>query len=574
MNGVIKMKKIVPVAIILMMVIVSFGAVGTSVNTKDDEKAPIMSSERGSTKALIVGVSDYEPAGSGGPDLNYCDDDAEDMKDVLLDGGWSQSDITMLKDSQATEANIKSNLNSIASSTTSTSLSVFSFSGHGTQSGGKEAICPHDINSNLIYDDELNAILDNFNGRVVCIIDTCHAGGMGPDGGKGNESEFNATQFTMNFIETLGAGNENRVILMACAANELSYEHPDLENGVFTYYVVEGLEGAADSNSDGKITAEETFDYAEPKTTAFKPSQHPQIYDGDSSAEVPIIGGGGGDNSFEIIKCGQDTYKRSGNCENSGDCELWMGEDPFGSDATAWYRFDVGLQQAVKEMTVRVRIKEDGWLGNGADLYIYNWEDKKYKELSGNDWANHNDYKWYSFNVGDPSVYVKQSTGEVELKVYADANDFVHLNKIGVQGTYATPDLELVSGNLKFNDASPSQKVTKEIKIKNAGDAGSKLDWKKYDNPDWGSWSFSPSSGDDLTPEDGSVTIKVTLTAPNPSETTDYTGEVVFINEADSGDKIVLQASIHVEKSRARSYNLIEKLLSNYPILAQLLQLL
>ena len=65
-------------------------------------------------------------------------------------------------------------------------MSLFFFSGHGTQDGSGEAICCYDSD---MYDTELNDILDNFNGKVVVIIDACHSGGMGPDG-KGNESDF------------------------------------------------------------------------------------------------------------------------------------------------------------------------------------------------------------------------------------------------------------------------------------------------------------------------------------------------------------------------------------------------
>jgi len=42
----------------------------------------------------------------------------------------------------------------------------------------------------------------------------------------------------------------------------------------------EAFDGPADSNHDGWVSAEEAFEYASPKTTEYKPNQHPQIYDG------------------------------------------------------------------------------------------------------------------------------------------------------------------------------------------------------------------------------------------------------------------------------------------------------
>jgi len=44
---------------------------------------------------------------------------------------------------------------------------------------------------------------------------------------------------------------------------------------------VEGLNSpyGADINSNRVVSAEETYQYANPKVTAFIPSQHPQLYD-------------------------------------------------------------------------------------------------------------------------------------------------------------------------------------------------------------------------------------------------------------------------------------------------------
>jgi hypothetical protein len=57
----------------------------------------------------------------------------------------------------------------------------------------------------------------------------------------------------------------------------------------------EGLNGKGDSNNNGVITAEEAFQYAKPALEDWADHEslsiHPQIYDGDTSAQVTIIGG-------------------------------------------------------------------------------------------------------------------------------------------------------------------------------------------------------------------------------------------------------------------------------------------
>jgi uncharacterized caspase-like protein len=54
-------------------------------------------------------------------------------------------------------------------------------------------------------------------------------------------------------------------------------ESSQLRNGVFTYYFVEGLRGAATTGK--KTSAQQAFAYAAPRTTAYEAGQSPQIID-------------------------------------------------------------------------------------------------------------------------------------------------------------------------------------------------------------------------------------------------------------------------------------------------------
>jgi hypothetical protein len=268
-------KIVITISIIILLTTGSFGTIGTKLeNHKED------------MKALIVGIADYPDKG----DLRYTDDDAYDIREVLIKNGWNQNDITFLIDQNATKLNIYNELNNISSQTNPSSLSLFFFSGHGTQTSNGEAICCYDT---VLYDMELNNIMNNFNGKVTIIIDACHSGGMIPDD-KSEKIDFNRAEFTRKFVETIRGENNNRVILMACSAEEYSYEHYDLQNGIFSYYIINGLDGSANKNTDEIITAEETFYYA--KDLATKKAQEygvkmiPEIFDGNRNDNgVPII---------------------------------------------------------------------------------------------------------------------------------------------------------------------------------------------------------------------------------------------------------------------------------------------
>ena len=64
--------------------------------------------------------------------------------------------------------------------------------------------------------------------------------------------------------------------MTASGANEVSAEDENLQHGVFTYYLLEGLKGAADADNDGLITVDEAYRYVSfnvPRATGQE--QHP-----------------------------------------------------------------------------------------------------------------------------------------------------------------------------------------------------------------------------------------------------------------------------------------------------------
>jgi len=82
--------------------------------------------------AVIIGISDYK---GDAYDLGYCDDDAWDFYNALVNEyGWSSNHITMLIDSQATKANILGAIDWMRANEGSGDEVVFFYSGHGSTS--------------------------------------------------------------------------------------------------------------------------------------------------------------------------------------------------------------------------------------------------------------------------------------------------------------------------------------------------------------------------------------------------------------------------------------------------------
>ncbi|MGD9781941.1 MAG: caspase family protein [Kiritimatiellia bacterium] len=255
----------------------------------------------GTYRAVICGISDYEGTDN---DLNYCDDDAQEMYDRLLSGSnWSADNVQLLLDAQATEANIQAAIAAMGAASVPGDVNLFFFSGHGGgdmpdadgDEGGDgydEYMCPYNLTTDEITDDELSAWLDALpTDNLIVLLDTCFSGGhlKAPVGltYKGvSRTGAIVTNRTNGFVDDLRKKTKRDVddltspyIATACDETELSAEDSGIENGVFAYYLLEALTNS-DVNVDGWAAGEEAYDYLYPLAVAYNSEQHPQEYDG------------------------------------------------------------------------------------------------------------------------------------------------------------------------------------------------------------------------------------------------------------------------------------------------------
>ena len=85
--------------------------------------------------------------------------------------------------------------------------------------------------------------------KVIIILDCCHGGAAGIRG-----------EISKTLSETSGSGI---FILSATTGSNLAKEVQELENGIFTHFILEGLrKGDADLGGDGLIDIIELFEYA------------------------------------------------------------------------------------------------------------------------------------------------------------------------------------------------------------------------------------------------------------------------------------------------------------------------
>jgi len=151
----------------------------------------------------------------------------------------------------------------------------------------------------IITDDLLNNLLNRIHAKgVAVVLDSCYSGGMSDIGNNRGFFRRFFNHSLSNWMRdfSIDISKKGRVTLMACGENETA-----LLTGAKMFgsgFVREGLQGYADSNGDGMVSAEETFAYGAPRykelcNSVFGENVYPIIddrYDGElvlTDAELP-----------------------------------------------------------------------------------------------------------------------------------------------------------------------------------------------------------------------------------------------------------------------------------------------
>ncbi len=237
--------------------------------------------------ALVVGISRYQklPRALW---LHYADADAEAFSAHLASprGGAAASDrMLVLTDEQATAAAIRQAFQRLLKMRPGRSLqdkrdTLFIFvAGHGAvDSSGAYFLAydsdPENLAATAISMAELRATVQSATsriGRVIFLADVCRAAAIA-----GRKSAPLADS-----LEKMGETPGEMLGLMAARPTELSFEGPEFGggHGAFTWSVLKALEGAADRDGDGSVSAGELIDFVAadvPKLTGNR--QHPRDF--------------------------------------------------------------------------------------------------------------------------------------------------------------------------------------------------------------------------------------------------------------------------------------------------------
>jgi len=238
--------------------------------------------------AVIIGIGKYKDTSI--TTLEYAPNDAEEMYELLIapaHGNFPKDNVKKLINEQATLKNIKSAIGTwLPQNVKPDDMVILFYSGHGgvecdesgEESDGKDKyIIPYDAQANDLFatallNSHISTMLDRVpSNRMVFFIDSCYSGGVTDTISNIKTISKLPLKAGTNVYEQLSG--RGRIVISASQANEVSFEMPKYEHGIFTYYLLKGLRGEADSNGDSIVTLFEIFPYLSVKVPNGVPAE-------------------------------------------------------------------------------------------------------------------------------------------------------------------------------------------------------------------------------------------------------------------------------------------------------------
>jgi len=264
--------------------------------------------EVGRIWVVAVGVSKYQDPSI--PSLGYADADARAIYDYFRDTfGLPANQIFLRTNEQATLREIKSILGTqlAGQANDPRDTVVLYFAGHGMRDrvtgsfdpdGLSKYFLPYDTSRTDLYStalemDEITNILRRLvPERVVVLLDSCFSGAAGGRSPFDPKAAGERVPISGEFLDRMAHVGKGRVVLTASGPDESAQESSDFGHGVFTYFLLEGLHGAADLNGDGDIDVHEIYAYTSKKVgQATRGKQNPKLKEPDLVGQI-LIGRG------------------------------------------------------------------------------------------------------------------------------------------------------------------------------------------------------------------------------------------------------------------------------------------
>jgi hypothetical protein len=232
-----------------------------SVNNEKLDPTKVPMRLRNDSVAIIIGISNYKNL----PRADYADLDAIIFYDYATRAlGVKPENIKLLVDMDADQAEIYRAFKTWLPSKVRPTTDVYVFySGHGlpTADGQGLYLLPQRadrdfIDKTAITQSEINVAIQAAKpNSTIIFLDACYSG----------EARTGEVLLTGARPVSLKSGKaifpSSFTVFSASQSDQISSSSPDLKHGIFSYYLMKGMEGDADINRDGKITLGEMQGY-------------------------------------------------------------------------------------------------------------------------------------------------------------------------------------------------------------------------------------------------------------------------------------------------------------------------
>jgi len=206
--------------------------------------------DSGKRYAVCIGINDY--ADSSIVKLTTARNDAVDLGQELLSVGWDKvfvlkDDVDYRNQDFPSRTNIENRVNLLADLVKPEDTIFLFFSGHGISDGKESSILPVDASLSRLRETSisLSSLISTFNNRgikkVIVAVDACR------------EQVATTKGLSVVGITDTSSGNAAALTLYATKAGWYSYEDTKGRNGVFTRFILEGLEGKADGQDSDRV---------------------------------------------------------------------------------------------------------------------------------------------------------------------------------------------------------------------------------------------------------------------------------------------------------------------------------
>ena len=232
--------------------------------------------DTGKKYAVLVGIDDYVQMTK----LRFTKNDIEALRDELYEIGFEKENVHCLTcggeaKNLPTKDNIDLVIKSVLEMAEQGDIVIIAMNGHGIEVAGEPKFCPMDTKKDNLLEStiSINGVFADFKKSKatfkLMLVDACR------------ENPFHSRSATATAFQTIDNPPEGVMLLQSCANGEESQEDPALKRGVFTHYLVEGLQGKA-ADTEGQVTLMGLAAYASKKTqnhvmSEFRAWQRPSL---------------------------------------------------------------------------------------------------------------------------------------------------------------------------------------------------------------------------------------------------------------------------------------------------------